>query len=149
MSLLNNVDALVATSSLAVQIIDLFLLIYGFMLKSRGHFRRHGFIMTSAVLLHLAFIFGIMIPSFVFAVFPKFVVIHFYGITSIVSLIHVPFGAFAISLGVWLVAAWRFQDVEGCFKRRRFMRAAMVAWLVSLFLGIALYTILYWAVLMG
>ena len=60
-----------------------------------------------------------MIPSFVLAVFPEFVVVHVYEITSIVSLIHVPFGALALSLGVWLVASWRFHDVKSCFKKKK------------------------------
>lgn len=54
MALLNDPYALVATASLAIQVIVLFLLLNGYMLKRRGVFRRHGFIMTLAVFLHLA-----------------------------------------------------------------------------------------------
>ena len=147
MPLLNNPYALVATTSLAIQIIVLFLLTYGYMLKRRGVFQRHGFVMATALFVHLAFVFGIMIPSFVVAIFPEYVAVHVYDLTSIVSLIHVPLGALALSLGVWLVASWRFHDVKGCFKKKRIMLTTMAIWLVSLSFGIALYTILYWAVL--
>ncbi len=149
MSLFNNPFAIVATASLTVQIIVLFLLIYGYTLKRRMVFRRHGFVMATALFLHLAFVFGIMIPSFALAILPQYVFAHTSGITSVVILIHVPLGVLALSLGVWLVASWRFQDITGCFTRKTVMRWTMIVWLVTLSLGIALYTILYWAALMG
>ena len=64
-------------------------------------------------------------------------------------MIHVVAGALAVSLGVWLVASWRFQDLKRCFTKKRFMLLTIIVWLVSLFFGIVLYTIFYWAVLMS
>lgn len=149
MALLNNPFALIATTSLTIEIIVLFLLLYGYMLKRKLKFRRHGITMAVAVVLHLIMIFAIMIPSFVLAVFPDFIVPNVSGMISVVSLIHVVAGALAVSLGVWLVASWRFQDLKGCFTKKRFMLLTMIVWLVSLFFGIVLYTIFYWAILMS
>ena len=149
MSLLNNPFALIATTSLTIQIVVLFLLLYGYLLKRRLRFRQHGIAMFVAVVLHLAMVFAIMIPSFVLAIVPDFIVPNVYGITSVVTLVMVVAGALAVSLGVWLVASWRFQDLKGCFKKKRIMLTTMAMWLVSLSFGIALYTILYWAVLMS
>lgn len=149
MALLNNPFALIATTSLTIEIIVLFLLLYGYMLKRKLKFRRHGITMAVAVVLHLIMIFAIMIPSFVLAVFPDFIVPNISGMISVVSLIHVVAGALAVSLGVWLVASWRFQDLKGCFTKKRFMLLTMIVWLVSLFFGIVLYTIFYWAILMS
>ena len=123
MSLLNNPYALIATASLSIQIVVLFLLLYGYLLKRQLRFRQHGIAMFAAVVLHLAMVFAIMIPSFVLSIFPDFI--------------------------VWLVASWRFHDVKGCFKKKRIMLTTMALWLVSLSFGIALYTILYWAVLVS
>lgn len=133
MALLNNPFALIATTSLTIEIIVLFLLLYGYMLKRQLKFRRHGITMAVAVVLHLIMIFAIMIPSFVLAVFPDFIVPNVSGMISVVSVIHVVAGALAVSLGVWLVASWRFQDLKGCFTKKRFMLLTMIVWLVSLF----------------
>ena len=147
MTLLNNPVALVATTNLIIQIFVLFLLLRGFLLKRQLKFRQHGVTMFVAVVLHLAMLFVIMIPSFVLAIIPDFIFPDIFGITSVVTLVMVVTGALAVSFGVWLVASWRFHDVKSCFTKKRFMRLAMVAWLISLFFGIALYIILYWAVL--
>jgi hypothetical protein len=149
MALLNNPFALIATTSLTIEIIVLFLLLYGYMLKRQLKFRRHGITMTVAVVLHLIMIFAIMIPSFVLAVFPDFIVPNVSGMISVVSAIHVVAGALAVSRGIWLVASWRFQDLKGCFTKKRFMLLTMIVWLVSLFFGIVLYTIFYWTILMS
>ncbi len=149
MSLLNNPFALIATTSLTIQIIVLFLLLYGYLLKRQLKFRQHGIAMSAAVVLHLVVVFAIMIPSFVLAVFPDFIVPNVSGIISVVTLVHVVAGALAVSLGVWLVASWRFHDLKGCFKKKRFMLLTITVWLVSLSFGIALYTIFYWAILMS
>ncbi len=85
--------------------------------------------MAVAVVLHLTVIFAIMIPSFVLAVIPEFVVAHVYGIMSIITLIHVPLGIIAVSFGVWFVLAWRFQGLKGCFNRKKLMLATMIIWL--------------------
>jgi len=147
MALLSNPFALVATASLTFQIIVLFLLLYGYLLKRQMRFRQHGIAMFSAVILHLATVLAIMVPSFVLAIIPEFITPNVYGITSVLTLIMAVAGALAVSLGVWLVASWRFRDVRGCFKKKRIMLTTMAAWLVSLFFGTALYVILYWAVL--
>ena len=149
MFLLNNTLALIATASLAIQIVVLFLLLYGYFLKRQLRFRQHGIAMFSAVVLHLAMVFGIMIPSFVVAIVPDFIVPNAYGLTSVVTLVMAVTGALAVSLGVWLVVSWRFRDVKGCFSKKRIMLTTIIFWLVSLSFGIALYIILYWAFLMS
>ena len=147
MPLLNNPFALIATISLTIQIIVLFLLIYGYLLKRRLRFRQHGIVMFSAVVLHLLMVFAIMVPSFVLAIFPEFIVRNFYGVKSVVTLVMTGAGGVAVPLGIWLVVSWRFHDLKDCFKKKRIMIATMSMWLISLSFGIALYIILYWAVL--
>lgn len=149
MALLNAFFVIV-TLSLIIQVVVLFLIIYGYLLYRRRKFRQHGGVMAWAVFVHLAAVFGIMVPSFVLAIFPYFIVVHPLELASIVSLIHEVTGAVALALGVWFVASWRFRkDFKGCFNRRKSMLATMIIWLSSLIFGIALYTILNWAILMG
>ena len=150
MALLNNLFALIATTSLTIQFIVLFLLVYGYLLKRRLKFRQHGITMAVAVVLHLAMVFVIMIPSFVFAVFPEYIVRSPLELTSIIGLVHEVAGALAISLGVWLVASWRFRrDFKGCFNKKKIMLGTMIIWVAALLFGIALYTIFYWAILIS
>ena len=149
MPLLNNPFALIATTSLTIQIIVLFLLLYGYSLKRQLKFRQHGITMAVAVVLHLALVFAIMIPSFVLAIVPDFIVPNVYGLTSVVTLVMVVAGALAVSLGIWLVDSWRFQGLKGCFNKKRIMLTTMAMWLVSLSSGIVLYIIFYWAVLVS
>ena len=150
MSLLNNPFALIATTSLTIQVIVLLLLLYGYLLKRRLKFRQHGTTMAIAVVLHLIMVFAIMIPSFVFAVIPEYVVRNPLELTSIVGLVHGTAGTLAISLGVWLVTSWRFRkDFKGCFNKKKTMLGTMIIWVASLLFGIALYTIFYWAILIS
>jgi hypothetical protein len=149
MPFLNNPFAIIATLSLTIQIVVLFLLIYGYWLNKELKFPRHGIIMEIAVILHLTMIFAIMIPGFIFGIIPTFISSHILGLTSVVTLIHVVSGATAVSLGVWFVLAWRIHGLRGCFNRKKLMISAMVVWLISIFLGTLLFSILYWSVLMG
>ena len=149
MSLLNNPYALIATTNLTIQIVVLFLLLYGYLLKRQLRFRQHGIAMFVAVVLHLAMVFAIMIPSFVLAIVPDFIVPNVYGIISVVTLVMVVAGALAVSLGIWLVVSWRVKGLKGCFNKKRIMLTTMAMWLVSLSSGIVLYIIFYWAVLVS
>jgi len=150
MTLLNDPFALIATTSLVIQVIVLFLLLYGYLLKRRLKFRQHGITMFAAVVLHVAMVFVIMIPSFVLAVIPHYILLTPLEIVSVVGLLHGITGSLAILLGVWLVASWRFRkDFKGCFNKKKIMRGTMVVWVASLLFGVAVYTIFYWAVLMS
>lgn len=150
MSLFGDLFLLLATFSLAVQVVVLLLLLYGYRLKVKNQLMRHARVMTAALALHLAMIFTVMIPSFVLALIPVFIIPHVLGFTSIATLIHVLLGVAAVSLGLYLVLSWRFRGgLEGCFARKKFMAAAMTVWVSALVFGVALYSILYWHALMG
>jgi uncharacterized membrane protein YozB (DUF420 family) len=140
---------LIPTIGLIIQIIVLGLLFYGYFLNKRLMFKQHGKIMALAVALHLIAIFSVMVPSFLLAVIQQYIVPHFFGIISILSLIHVPLGIIAASLGVWFVVAWRLQGLKGCFNRKRKMLLTMTIWLVSILLGMTLYTLFYRNLLMS
>jgi hypothetical protein len=86
----------IPTIGLIIQVIVLALLIYGYSLNRRLVFQKHGKVMVVAVILHLIVIFAIMIPSFVLAVIPEYIVLHSSGAVSIITLIHVPFGALVL-----------------------------------------------------
>ncbi len=91
-----------------------------------------------------------MVPSFVLAVFPYYVVPHTLELVSIFSLMHEVTGGLSFALGVWFVASWRFRkDFKGCFNKRKLMLATMIVWVTALAFGITLYIIFNWAILMG
>ena len=142
MAFFNNPVALIITASLLIQIIVLLLLFYGYWLKKKMKFRQHGIVMTLATVLHLTMILYIMIPSFVEGIIPDYIVPSPLAIISVVGLIHGILGTTALSLGVWLVASWRFRkNLKGCFNKKKFMFITLNVWIASIVFGIILYAI--------
>ncbi len=129
---------LMSSTSLIVELIVLGLLVVGYSIKRLKNYRRHGMTMTVAVALHLITIFSWMIWSFLTLFNGN--TINFLNPIIIVAFVHVPLGAIAAIFGVYLITAWHLQlDIQGCFRRRRFMLITFAAWLVSIALGIILY----------
>jgi hypothetical protein len=150
MSILNDPILLIATASLTIQIIVLFLLAFGYSFKRRLKIRQHGITMAVAVVLHLIMIFTIMIPSFVLAVVPEYIIRAPLDLVSVVGLIHGVVGILAIVFGIWLVGAWHFsKDVKGCYSRKKFMSGTFVVWVTALIFGIVLYAIFHGATLIS
>jgi uncharacterized membrane protein YozB (DUF420 family) len=149
MSVLSNPFILIPTISLVAQIVVLGFLIYGYWLNRRLDFKNHGKIMSTALVLHLIVIFAIMVPSFVLAIIPQYLIQNVFAAISIISLIHVPLGVLAFSFGLWFTIAWRLKGLKGCFKRKKFMLLTMIAWLATLSIGIILYSVLIISILKG
>lgn len=150
MTLLNNPIALIITANLVIQIIVLFLLAYGYSLKRKLKFRQHGITMASALVLHLTMALVIMIPSFVFAVIPQYIVPTPLALASVVGVIHGILGIIALSLGLWIVSSWRFRkNIQGCFERKKTMLRTLTLWVAALIFGIILYAIFIGPVLKG
>ncbi len=149
MSAFTNPFILIPTISIFSQAIVLGLLIYGYWLKRRLDFQHHGKIMSIALILHLIFVFAIMVPSFVLAIIPEYLLQNIFEPVSIISLVHVPLGILAFTFGLWLVLARRLKGVKSCVNRKKFMLPTIVAWLASLFLGVLLYGILIMSILKG
>ena len=150
MTFLNNSVALIITANLVIQIVVLFLLAYGYFLKRKLKFRQHGIIMSTALILHLIMAAYVMIPSLVLAVIKEYIIPAPLAMTSIVSLIHVVLGSIALSLGVWIVASWRFRkNFQGCFNRKKCMLKTLTVWVTSLIFGIILYAIFIGPILKG
>jgi hypothetical protein len=145
-----DVAFIIVSASLIIQVVVLFLVLYGYRLSRRLKFRQHGVVMATAVFVQLAAVFAIMVPSFIVAVFPHYIVAHPLKLVSVVSLFHEVTGALAFALGVWFVGSWRFRkNFKGCFNRRKPMVVTIVIWVAALIFGIALYTIFNWAILTG
>ena len=144
-----NYYLLVATVSLVLQLAILSLLLGGFELKRRKNFRLHGLVMLVALVAHITGILAIMVPSFVVALIP----ITLENPTSMIGLlapVHAAAGTLVTVLGVWIMASWRLrQSTEYCMPKKKYMRATLVAWLITISLGVSLYLALNWTVLFG
>jgi len=122
--------------SLVLQIVVLALLLTGLGFRLKKMFRYHGATMLSAVVVHIATILAVMIPSFLnFA--PA---ITLTSTISLITLIHVVAGVVALILGIWIVASWRFQQsIANCIAKKNVMRVTYTLWLIAVVLGIILY----------
>jgi hypothetical protein len=110
----------------------------------------HGKIMATALVLHLATVIAVMLPSFALAIAPDFIAVNPTDTISILSIVHGVLGVVALGFGIWFVASWRFRaDVKGCFGKRKQMLATLTIWVLSLLIGVALYGIFYWEMLMA
>ncbi len=140
-----NIYLLIATVSLAFQLGVLALLIIGYNLKLRLRFRLHGIFMLTAVVLHLIIIGAIMVPSFVAIYIEKAP-----ALTISFAPFHAAAGTATAILGIWIVGGWRLrQSTKFCAPKRKFMRATLILWSVTLSLGIIFYFILNWSYLFG
>lgn len=149
MSILSNHIFLIATASLAIQFVILFLLSCGYWMKRKGKYYPHAVFMTVSLVLHVSTIFAIMVPSFALAIVPYFIIRHPSTVASVVSIIHAPLGALSVLLGAWLILSWKLKGSPSCYSRKKIMLATLTLWVVSLLFGIALYIVLSWSVLTG
>lgn len=132
---------LVATSSLLIQLVVLVLLVTGYGLKRQNKFRKHGFLMFTAVVLHVTTVLLIMVPSFsVIAFTPT-------GLSLMIILlavVHAIFGITTLTLGIWIVASWRLRkSIQYCAPKKLVMRTTFVLWVITITIGIILYFSLY------
>jgi uncharacterized membrane protein YozB (DUF420 family) len=149
MSIFEDPYVFLAFASLIIQVVVLFLLFYGYILKRKQKYRVHGIVMASALVLHLTTILAIMIMSFNLLL-SIYIVPAPLDPISVIGLVHGIAGSIAFVLGVLIVAAWHFnKDVKGCFKRKNLMRVTITLWIVALVLGIALFAIFYGPLIMG
>jgi hypothetical protein len=150
MAFFSNTVTLIVTFSLVLHLTILGLLIFGYRQKKRFKFRQHGITMSIALLVHVIAIFSIMVPSFVAAVIPQYILLHPFDIISVTGLLHAILGTVAAMLGGWFVAAWHFKkDLTGCSGKRRQMRLTIIIWIAALLLGILLYYLFNSSLLMG
>ena len=133
---------LMATLSLAAQIVTLSMIIYGYILKKKGKFLTHGTLMFVALVVHFS--------SFLLLMTPAFLSLYHNGFLqkltwlSLTTLTHATLGSVTLVSAIYLVGVWHFQaSTRNCIKRRFFMRYVFVLWILSLILGIALYGLLY------
>ncbi len=138
-----------ATISLALQIGVLALLIPGYALKTRKSYRKHGITMTVAVILHLATILTVMIPSLI-SYLSSPGMLNFADPIVIISLFHASLGAIAASFGVWLAGSWHMQhNLDRCFANKRMMVPTFVVWIAAISIGIYMYLTLYYTIVIG
>jgi uncharacterized membrane protein YozB (DUF420 family) len=131
----------VATVSLVVEMVVLALLTVGYVLRGRKMFRLHGFTMSSALVLHLGTIFGVMGPSLVSGFSPG---VNYADWLAIFSLVHAALGTIGASLGVYVVVSWHFQaELAPCFARKKVMLTALTLWVLTILMGVVIYISLY------
>jgi hypothetical protein len=133
----------VATLTLMSQIAVFVLLFAGVQLKRIGRYQEKGFLMATALFLHLLVIFVIMVPSFLIGLVP-IIIKPPIEVNTILVPIHVATGTIPAALGLWIVGSWRFRkSLEYCIPKKRIMRITFYIWLASLIIGFVLYLNLF------
>jgi uncharacterized membrane protein len=144
-----NYYLFVATVSLALELAVLAFIIVGFGLKQHMSFRKHGFTMLTALVVHLISIGAVMVPSFIISLVPK-ILEKPTSLIGLFSAFHAALGTLTAILAIWIVCGWRLrQSTKFCAPKKKLMRATFILWLISLSLGIAFYFILNWSSLFG
>lgn len=132
---------LMATLSFIIQLVVLGMLIISFVFKRQKKFFEHGYLMLTSVILHLAMVFIIMIPSFNSVIFIES------GVPLIITLLNVVHGipgVVAIVMSLWLLTSWRLRDsLQYCAPKRKIMRATYISWLTAVVLGLIIHFIYY------
>lgn len=133
-----------ATLNLAVQILLGLILLVGMLLARRGKFRAHGICQSLVMLLNLVAIALYMLPVFRRSVLPKFPGGVWNSAFYALPAMHAIVGTIAELLGLYIILragtellppALRFDDYK------RWMRAALALWWISIALGIATYAV--------
>jgi hypothetical protein len=141
-----DIYTLIATISLLIQLTVLVLLVTSYMLKRREKFRLHGILMLSAVIVHAAMVFWLMIPSFNAIVVTA-------GLSSFsvtTAMFHAPFGIISLILGIWVVGSWRLRkSIAFCAPKKRIMLFTFITWIIAITLGVILYLSLYFPALIS
>ncbi len=144
-----NYYLLIATITLIIQVIVIAMVLIGFEFKRRLKYRWHGLFMSSALIVHLVLVIGIMVPSFLIGIVP-IIITQPTGFLSIISPIHVLIGSVTAILGLRIVLSWRFREsMNFCLPRKRLMLPTLLFWLTTLVLGVVLYLALNWSFLFG
>ncbi len=133
-----------ATTTLAVELIVLSLLIVGYSLKAKQKYRQHGITMTAAVALHMVPIFAWMVVSFI--IYASAAPLNLAAFTVQITLAHLALGTSSAALGIFLVASWHLQsNLQRCFARKPVMILTMTLWFATVALGVYLY----WSVILA
>lgn len=122
--------------------IFIFLVVGLLVVKLRPGFMKHGVLMGIALVFNTVSIGVVMVPSFLSfrALFSML-----FTRTALIVIGHTVIGGLAEILGIWLVGTWIFahQEIKTCVKKKNTMRITILLWLVELFLGMYVYTMLY------
>jgi uncharacterized membrane protein YozB (DUF420 family) len=131
----------IAQANLVLQIVILAILVTAYILKRRGKFLAHGIMMLAAVILTASSIILVMAPSLLGLIH----VYRNYTLTTLAVIVgHAVLGGIVETLGIWIVVFWHLRPPsQSCAAKRRTMRATFIVWLVTLFLGILLFILLY------
>ena len=139
---LMNYYLFIATVSLSFELVVLALIIVGFGLKQHMSFRKHGFTMLAALVVHLIDIGVIMVPSFIVGLVP-ITLKKPISLIGLFSPFHAAVGTVTAILGVWIVCAWRLRrSTTFCAPKKKLMLTTFILWLISLSLGVIFYFIL-------
>ena len=134
----------VGNTVLILQMIILFLLILGlpFARKrtEKKNVTKHGYLTTSALVLHTVTILVVMVPS-LYANFGSIGELSL--LPSIVVWLHATTGIVAEILGIILVASWASKPLQqmSCAKMKWLMRPTFTVWTVSLVVGAAIHIV--------
>ncbi len=128
-------------TNLLLQIIILAICFGSLALKRQRKYFLHGATMLIAVLLNILSFGLVMLPRLAELEILRMQPFH---TISLIIFAHSSLGFLTIVLGIGLIFSWHLRSsTQNCAKRKRLMRHTLIVWLVTVFLGILLYTYLY------
>jgi uncharacterized membrane protein YozB (DUF420 family) len=131
-----------ADLNLLIQIAIFIILIFGWYLKSKRRYVKHGVIMGIGLVFHTISIFAVMVPSLLSM---KGIFENPFSPITLVTIAHSVLGSLVEILGIWLVGRWALntKKIDVCLKKKNIMRVVASLWILELLLGLCTYFLLY------
>jgi uncharacterized membrane protein YozB (DUF420 family) len=135
----------IAILNLVLQTVAYFILIIGFRFARKNNFRKHGIMMSTAILLNFISLFIVMLSSF-YSVISALKQIE---LNPLIIILHHSFGVITLVMAIIAIITLRpCGSIRGNQKLgnvRKFMITLFTFWSITYFLGIIVYLMLYTA----
>ena len=117
------------------------LIVLSFFLQKKRNFVWHGNLMLVVVIIAGLLTVAHMGPSLWWTISEA---IKGFNIVAITGIVHGVIGLAALSIGIWLVGVWAYNqsgETRFCASKKKLMRKILTLWIMALVLGLLYYSL--------
>jgi uncharacterized membrane protein YozB (DUF420 family) len=131
-----------AETNLVLQIVAFVMVLMSYWFKRMKKYILHGRTMLVALVLTLASLFLVMLPSFLSL--SESIIASTVTTAFLLAMVHASLGLVVEVLAIFLVGSWHLQkSTSNCIRRKKVMRVTMILWTATFILGVLLFLLLY------